>query len=577
MAAIRVPSSGSTRHPSGSGFFWDSDWQRVCYTYYIEGDLNSSGNMVYKITFSIYLRYESTWMGVGHVIGAKFTVGGVSKSITVKDYNSTWSGKSYSSSVGAYGPYATKSISVEVPITGTSLSWSLEWNDTGRANSSDITPLTEQSRGKASGTIGVANGPSPWTISSSEIDLDTTLVIRTTPTMSTNYHKFTATYGTKTYSWTSNFDTYCELSMSASKFGSWFGTSVSELPITLTMTTYNSSDVSLGSSSNTINLKMTSAVGAPTGLAVTHSSTAKGTVKFTITAPTTKYGATISSYTCTSSIGSASRSGTTVTVTIPSNASSSSLSLSVVATDSRGFTATASKSVTYNGASLCAIVSDIWLDDSVQVTVDEWVASNTITIAAATKNSSGTATKKTFVTKSTSNAIMCNFSAADFGYLFPSNSKTATATVTFTTDNSGGTSQGNHKTTVDLTMPESVGKPTGMKLTIASASNTQIKITVTPPSYKYGASLSKYTATTSSGKASVSGNTITVTNSNGFGNGKVTISVYATDTRGFKTDTISIEKLNTVPKIVFGGASYEKVCVGSSAISAIYLGTTKVM
>ena len=516
-------------------------------------------------------------MGKGHVINAKFTVNGVSKQVTVKDKDSKWTGKSESKSVGAYGPYATNTISVEVPVTGTSLSWSLEWNDTGAAEHPDITPFTEPTRAKASGTIGVANGPSPWTISSSEINLGSALSITTTPIQSTNYHKFTATSGSNTYSWTSNYTTSASLSMDASTFGSWFGASSATQSITLTMTTYNSSGTALGSSSNTIALKMPSSVGAPTGLAVTHSSTAKGTVKFTITAPTTKYGASISSYTCTPSMGSALVNGTTVTVTVPPNASSSSLSLSVVATDSRGFTATASKSVTYNGASLCAIVSDIWLDDSVQVTVDEWVATNTITIAAATKNSSGTATTKTFVTKSTSNAIMCNFSAADFGYLFPSNSKTATSTVTFTTYNSGGTSQGKHETTVDLTMPESVGKPTGMKLTIASASNTQIKITVTPPSYKYGASLSKYTATTSSGSTSVSGNTITVTNADGFGNNKVTISVYATDTRGFKTDTISIEKLNTVPKIVLGGASYEKVYVGSSAISAIYLGTTKVM
>lgn len=97
----------------------------------------------------------------------------------------------------------------------------------------------------------------------------------------------------------------------------------------------------------TVTLVMSSSTGAPTGCGLTLKSTTTTSATFTITPPTTKYGATISSYTVTTTAGSVSRSGTTVTLTMPSNLSSySSITVSVYATDSRGFTSnTASASV----------------------------------------------------------------------------------------------------------------------------------------------------------------------------------------------------------------------------------------
>lgn len=570
MAAVRVPSSGTTWHPSSSTYFWASGWERVNYTYYITGDMLSTGKMQYKATVKIYFRYDNTWMSTGYVIKLKFTVGdGTSGWVTAKAWDDYWEGT---------GPHKTLTLTAEATPSALTLPWSIEWSDSGTA--SGLEALTQTSKAKASGNIAVANGPSSWSLSNSTINIGSSFSATMSKLYDTNYHTFTLTSGSnsKTYgSSSSSYDTSATLAVSASDVGSWFSSTSTSLSATLTLHTYMADGTLIGSSDKSVTINMTQSVGQPTGLTLSNSTPTKGQIKFTITAPTCKYGATISSYTCTPSIGSASRSGTTVTVTIPSGASASSVTLTVVAKDSRGYEVSAAKSVTYNGKSLCAIVSSAYLNDSVQVTADEWVASNTISISASSKNSSGTATTVSFASKSTSNAIMCNFSAANFGYLFPTNSKTTSSTITFTTYNSGGTSQGSDTATVSLTMPESVGKPTGMKLTIASSSNTQIQITVTPPSYKYGASLSKYTVTTSSGTASVSGNTITISNSSGFGNGKVTVSVYATDTRGFKTDTISIEKLNTVPKIVLGGVSYEKVCYGSTPISAIYLGSTKVM
>lgn len=62
---------------------------------------------------------------------------------------------------------------------------------------------------------------------------------------------------------------------------------------------------------------MTAAAGAPTGLALSAPTITKGQAVYTITAPAFKYGATLSEYTCTTTLGSAKINGTTVTVTIP--------------------------------------------------------------------------------------------------------------------------------------------------------------------------------------------------------------------------------------------------------------------
>lgn len=569
MAAIRVPTSGTKRHPS-SGYFWSSDWERLYYTYYITGDMLSTGKMQYKAVVKIYFRYTNTWMGTGHVIKLRFTVGdGTSGWVTAKAWSDYWEGT---------GPHKTLTLTAEATPSALTLPWSIEWSDSG--SDSSVTPLSQASKAKASGNIAIANGPSTLTLANTSINIGSSISATMTKIIDTNYHTFDITLGNNSKSYgsaTSPYDTSASLSISASDFGSWFSSTDTSISPTLTMHTYTSDGILLGSQDITISINMTAAAGAPTGLALSAPTITKGQAVYTITAPTFKYGATLSGYTCTTTLGSAKINGTTVTVTIPQPASSSSITLTVVATDSRGYTVSAAKTSTYNSKSTFT-ASNVNIGMSMNVDVSEWVSSNTFTLTASSKNSSGTTTTKTFVTKSTEDSVSCNFTAADFGYLIPTNAKTATSTLTLISYNSAGTSLGNNTKNITLTMPESIGAPTGLGLVISSSSNTQIEVTITPPSYKYGATFSKYIITTSSGTASaVSGNTFTVTNSSGFGNGTVTISVQAEDSRGFKSDTVSIEKLNTVPKILLGGISYEKIYFNNQNAVAIYQGTTKIM
>lgn len=568
MATVRVPASGTTRHPS-SGYFWSSEWQRLYYTYYITGNLLDSGKMQYKAIVKIYFRYDTTWMGTGHVIKLKFTAGdGTSGWVTAKGYNDYWEGT---------GPHKTLTLTAEATPSALELPWAIEWSDDGSASS--LEKLSQTSKAKASGNIAIANGPSQWTLTNSSVDIGSSFSVSMTRVVDTNYHTFKLTLGDKSKSYgsaSSSYGTSATLSVTASDFGSWFDSVNKSISPSLTMYTYTSSGILLGSASIPVIINMTAAAGNPTGLALSDPTITKGQAVYTITAPTFKYGATLSGYTCTTTLGSAKISGTTVTVTIPQPASSSSITLTVVATDSRGYTTSTAKTSTYNGKSTFT-ASNINIGKTMDIDIDEWVNSNTFTLTASTKNSSGTSTTKTFATKSTGTSVSCKFTAADFGYLIPTNAKTAISTLTLTSYNSSGTSLGNNTKNITITMPESVGAPTGLGLTISSSSNTQIKVTITPPSYKYGATLNKYIVTTSSGTASVSGNTITVTNSSGFGNGTVTISAQVEDSRGFKSNTVSIEKLNTVPKILLGGVSYEKVYFNNKNTVAIYKGATKIM
>ena len=336
------------------------------------------------------------------------------------------------------------------------------------------------------------------------------------------------------------------------------------------MYSYDSNGIYLGESSKSVTIKMTSAAGAPANMAVASGSVSKGSATFTITPPATKYNASVSSYSVSSNIGTASRSGTTITVSIPSGASASTVTVSVTATDSRGYTTSASGSAAYNGVSTFTFgATSVNLGNAISVAVDEWVAANTYSLSA---------NGVTFANKATGNSTSCTFAAANFGSLFGSTSTTANTTMTCTTyDSSGNQIGGSSTKAISLTMSESVGAPTGMGLTITSATNTQIVATMTPPTTKYGATISNYVVSTNNGTASRSGNTITVTNSNGFGSGKVQISVYAVDSRGFKSNTAIAEKMNTVPKIKLNGASYEKIMINGKNVVAIYRGSTRIM
>lgn len=528
------------------------------YTVTLTPSNRTTNSVVVKCDVAAHLQYAGSWTQMGVKCG--LYIGGAWHDFILVPYGTTWEGTGMI--------YASTTITVtgltasQTSITGIQFR-ALDLDPNG--------PGGPQLNATACPALAIisANGASTWTLSGSPVNVDGTLTASITPVVSTNYHTFKLSSGSNSTSF-SSYSTSASLSIAAGVVGPWFGGSATSLSATLTMYTYDSGGIYLGESSKTVTIKMTSAAGAPANMSVTSGSVSKGSVTFTITPPATKYNASISSYSVSSNIGTASRSGTTITVSIPSGASSSTVTVSVTATDSRGYTTSASGSASYNGVSTFTFgATSVNLEQAISVAVDEWVAANTYSLSA---------NGVTFANKTMNNNTTCNFAAANFGGLFGSTSTTASTTMTCSTFDSSGNQIGSSSTkTINLTMPEAVGAPTGMGLTITSTSSTQIVATMTPPTTKYGATISKYEVATNNGTASRSGNTITVTNSAGFGSGKVQISVYAVDSRGFKSNTAIVEKLNTVPKILLNGASYEKVMSHGKNVVAIYFGSTRTM
>lgn len=515
----------------------------------------TTNSVVVDCEMSCRLQYDSSYTTYRVTCG--LYLGGAWHDVEINPAGNNWSGKS------------PRTARMTVTVSGLTASQTSLTGIKFRAAAADGWGPGTADKACANLTIPSANAASTWSLSSSSINIGGSFSASITPVISTNYHTFKLANGSNSISF-DNYTTSASLTATTDVVGYWFGSSATSLGCTLTMYTYASDGTYLGESSKSVTIKMTSAAGAPTGLIVSHSSTSKGTVKFTFVAPNAKYNASISNYSVSSNIGTASRSGTSVTVTIPSGASAASITLSVTATDSRGYTTSASSSANYNGVSTFNFgATSINLDHAIAVAVDEWVASNTYTL---------TANGITFANKATNNNTSCNFAADSFGNLFGSTSTTASTTMTCTTYDSSGSQIGSSATkTINLTMPSSVGAPTGMGLTITSASSTKIVATIIAPNTKYGATISNYVVTASSGTVSRSGNTITVTNSAGFGSGKVQISAYAVDSRGFNSNTAVVEKLNTVPKIILNGVSYEKVISRGKNVVAIYRGSTRIM
>lgn len=470
-------------------------------------------------------------------------------------YNASISSYSVSSNIGTASRSGT-TVTVSIP-SGASTS------------SVTLTVTAKDSRGYTTSASGSAsyNGQSTFSLNTSSINLGGSLTVSVDEWVASNTYTLSAN-GVTFVSKGTGSSTSC--TFSAANFGSLFAASSKTASVTLACTTYNSSGTSLGTTNKTVTLNMTEALGAPTGLAISTSKVEKGMITFAVLPPSTKYGATISGYKATTNVGTISVSGITAVAVIPSGANTSTVNISITATDSRGYTVTASHSEDYNGGSIFNFsTTDVSLADAATVSVDEWVASNTYTL---------TANGVTFVSKGTSNSTICTFKPSDFGSLFASDSTVASTVMNCTTYDSSGTQITNSSTkTINLTMPSSVGAPTGMKLTITSATNTEIVATITAPSTKYGATISDYVVSTNKGTATRNGNTITVSNPSGFGTGKVQISAYAVDSRGFNSNTAIVEKLTTTPKILLNGASYEKVISHNKNVVAIYSGSTRIM
>ena len=127
-----------------------------------------------------------------------------------------------------------------------------------------------------------------------------------------------------------------EYLLSEARFASWFSSSAAEINVTVTVTTYNSTGINLGTSSASFTLIITEELGKPSipVATVTNKTTEGATI--TLTKPTFKYNATFAEWIATSNIGEVSISGDIITINVDSNINQTGVT-TIQAVDSRGF------------------------------------------------------------------------------------------------------------------------------------------------------------------------------------------------------------------------------------------------
>lgn len=127
-----------------------------------------------------------------------------------------------------------------------------------------------------------------------------------------------------------------EYLLSEERFASWFGADTSEISVTVTVTTYNSSGVSLGTSSAAFTLVITEELGKPNAPTATLTNKSFDGATISLVKPTFKYNSTFVEWKIASNIGEASVSGDVVTINVDSNLNKTGVA-TIQVVDSRGF------------------------------------------------------------------------------------------------------------------------------------------------------------------------------------------------------------------------------------------------
>ena len=505
---------------------------------------------------SCSLQYSSSY--TGYQVTCGMYLGGSWHDVEINPSGNSWSGTT------------ARTARMTVTVTGLTASQTLITGIYFRAWAADGWGPGTADKACANLVIASANAASEWALDSDIVNIDESLSVLITPIVDSNYHIFELVSNDNKASLGQFTNTSPSITIPAEAIGSWFDGDALSLAATLAMYSYAEDGTYLGKDEKAVTINMTAAAGAPTDVVITDSSVSKGLVIFNIVPPVAKYNAHIVEQSYQSNIGEILIDGATVTVSIPSGAEESVVTISITATDTRGYTVSSSGSITYNGESIFDFgTTSVNLNQSIDIAIDEWVASNTYSLSA---------NSVVFADKRVDNSIRCKFAEEDFSHLFGSNSATANVTMVCSTYDSLGNQIGsNLNKVVSLIMPRSIGAPTGTKLTIVSVTDTEIIAKITSPTTKYGATISNYVVSTNNGVAVLNGDTITVTNNAGFKSGRVKISVYAIDSRGFNSNTATVEKIFTNPKIVLNGASYEKIMSNEKNVIAIYRGSTRIM
>lgn len=298
------------------------------YTVTVTPSNRTADSVTLSVTVKSHLQYSESYMGSGIVLTAGLYVGGSWRTLTLKSSSDYWSGttvytKSTSFTVTGLSATVTSLTGVQFRVTKTSGGSSVTTG--GYLTATSVSNIT----------IPSGNGKSSFTLSDDNINLGDSITATISRVLSTNYHKIVGSYGSNSYTFTSNAETSATLEFSESNFTSWFDSTVSSIDTTVTLTTYDSSETILGSASKTVTINIPESAGKPNKPTAIITEETENTVTIELTEPSTyNYGATFSSWEVSASSGTVTVSDNIITASTDTD---KTVLITIRVVDSRGF------------------------------------------------------------------------------------------------------------------------------------------------------------------------------------------------------------------------------------------------
>ena len=295
----------------------------VIYTVQFQSSSRTSSTVNIDCIVTLHLSSSSSHLGTGHVLTGYIKINDQTFSIDLKGWNESWDGTTNHTATTSFQVTGLSSSTTSLSST-----FSVS-NSGGSAGTLNETAMSSIS-------IGSGNSASLFKIQS-DIYVGDKITAHITSLSSTNYHRISISYGSKSNTFTTKTSSDYVCNFSESLFNSWFSSTVKTIEATMTCTTYSSAGSNLGAVSQKVYIHLHEYQYKPSGGSGRVSSESNTSCRIVLTQPTFQNSSSFSKWEISCSLGSCSVFNNTVSITGLSASNNQTGVLVAVCVDSRGF------------------------------------------------------------------------------------------------------------------------------------------------------------------------------------------------------------------------------------------------
>lgn len=295
----------------------------VIYTVQLQSSSRTSSTVNIDCIVTLHLSSSSSHLGTGHVLTGYIKINDQTFSIDLKGWNESWDGTT------------NHTASTSFQVTGLSSS-TTSLSSTFSVSNSGGSAGTLNETAMSSISIGSGNSASLFKIQS-DIYVGDKITAHIKSLSSTNYHRISISYGSKSNTFTTKTSSDYVCNFSESLFNSWFSSTVKTIEATMTCTTYSSAGSNLGAVSQKVYIHLHEYQYKPSGGSGRVSSESNTSCRIVLTQPTFQNSSSFSKWEISCSLGSCSVFNNTVSITGLSASNNQTGVLVAVCVDSRGF------------------------------------------------------------------------------------------------------------------------------------------------------------------------------------------------------------------------------------------------